>query len=134
MFRTELFRSDPFADFDRIFSGSTPTRRAPQLAVDAVQHEDRIELRFDLPGVPVDDIDLTVDQGVLRLAVERSFETGEDDTVLSNERWTGTRARSFRLGDRLDADELESSYDAGVLTVTIPLKATEQPRRIAIAA
>lgn len=128
-----FFRTDPFTDFDRFFGPAT-RRPTSTIAVDAVQHEDHIELRFDLPGVPVDDIDLTVDKGVLRLEVARSFEPGEDRTVLSNERWYGTRSRSFRLGDRLDADELASSYDAGVLTVTIPVRESEQPRRIAIAA
>ena len=127
-----FFRNDPFfADFDRWTRTGIPTKPA-SLPVDAVRHEDHVELRFDLPGVPVDSIELTVDQGVLRLAVERPFEPAEDDQVISHERWAGSRTRSFRLGDGLDVDELTSAYEAGVLTVTIPVRAADQPRRIEI--
>lgn len=128
-----LLRNDPFfADLDRWSRAGTPSRSAPSIPVDALRHEDRVELRFDLPGVPVDGIELTIDQGVLRLAVERTFEPGEDDQVISHERWAGSRVRSFRLGDGLDVDALTSSYEAGVLTITIPVRAADQPRRIQI--
>jgi HSP20 family protein len=128
-----LFRNDPFfADFDRFVAGATSRRLPPSIPVDAVRHGDRVELRFDLPGVSVEHIDLTVDKGVLRLAVERPFHAGEDNEVISHERWEGARERSFRLGDRLDTDALSSTYVNGVLTVAIPLRESEQPRRIEI--
>jgi HSP20 family protein len=130
-----FFRNDPFfADFDRWTRTGIPNRSvtSASIPVDAVRHQDTVELSFDLPGVPVEAIELTVDQGVLRLAVERSFEPAEGDQVISNERWVGARSRSFRLGDGLDVDELTTAYEAGVLTVTIPVRAADQPRRIEI--
>ncbi len=132
-----LFRNDPF--FAAALSGgdrwlATPERRTPAgIPADAIRHDDAIELRFDLAGVAVEDIDLTVDADRLDLKVSRHFEA-DDDAVISHERWHGERSRSFVLGDQLDTEGLTSSYDAGVLTVRIPVRAAERPRRIEIAA
>ena len=139
LFRNDPFFASAFSSGDRWFAPPTE-RPAPGVTVDAIRHDDSIELRFDLPGVAVDDIDLTVDGDLLSLNVTRTFEIDaesgntEGDRVISHERWHGERSRSFRLGDQLDTEELSSSYENGVLTVTIPVRTAEQPRRIEIAA
>ena len=125
-----FLRNDPFfAEFDR---WAQPTRRSATIAADVVRRDDHVELQFDLPGVAVDAIALTVDDGVLRLEVDRPNESSDDDQVVTRERWFGNRSRAFKLGDRLDADGLTSSFTDGVLTVAIPVRAADQPRRIEI--
>jgi len=124
---------DPFlSTIDRWMTG--PSHRRPHnLPVDAVRTDHGIELRFDLPGVAIEDIDLTVEDGVLRLAVRRDAEVDQAKLV-AQERWHGEHSRSFRLAKGVDTEQLASSYAAGVLTVRIPHAAVDQPRRIPVEA
>lgn len=122
--------NDPLLTVSRWMSNSS-SHGAPSLPVDAVRTDEGVELRFDLPGVDLDDIELTVDEGVLRLAVRRSLGV-DDHAVVARERWHGEHSRSFRLTKGIDTDRLSSSYAAGVLTVRIPRAVADQPRRISI--
>jgi len=123
---------DPFRDFDRLFG--RPGEGVSGIPMDVVRHEHGLEIRFDLPGVDPESIDLTVDKGELSLSAQRSAEFPEDARVLVNERPTGTLQRRLLLADTLDTDRLEASYDNGVLAVTVPVAETAKPRRVLIGA
>src|SRR5215217_8124324 len=104
-----LVRYDPFRELDRMTD----------------QH---LELRFDLPGVTPDSIDVTVERNVLTVRAERSWSPTEGDEILAQERPQGSVTRQVMLGEALDADRLEANYDAGVLTLTIPVAEQAKPR------
>jgi HSP20 family protein len=127
-----LVRYDPFRQLDRMADqlfGGTPGR--PQLmAMDAVRREHEVELRFDLPGVSPEAIDLTVERDVLTVKAEREYEHREGEDVLTQERSQGAVTRQIVLGELLDADRLEARYDAGVLTVVIPVAEQAKARKV----
>jgi HSP20 family protein len=129
-----LVRYDPFRQFDRMADqlfGGAPNR--PQLmALDAVRREHEVELRFDLPGVSPDTIDLTVERDVLTVKAERQFEHEEGEEVLTQERSQGAVTRQIVLGELLDAERLHARYDSGVLTVVIPVAEQAKARKVEI--
>jgi HSP20 family protein len=102
------------------------------MPMDVIRGKDDVQVRFDLPGVDSESIDLTVDRGVLTVSAQRTEKTGEDEKLITRERVTGAFARRLYLGDSLDADNIEATFADGVLTVRLPLLATAQPRKIEI--
>ena len=129
-----LFRNfDPlFQELDRV-SGRVAAGTGG-LAYDVVRFEDHVDLVVDVPGVDVDDIELTVDGRELTLAFTRERTTPDGATLVTAGRPHGTVSRRIHLGDTLDADRLEAAYDRGVLTVSIPVSESAKPRRVAIGA
>jgi HSP20 family protein len=119
-------RYDPFRTFPR-----ADVRRS-WMPMDAVRHDQHVELRFDLPGVAPESIDVEVERNVLSVRAERTWEPAEGATVLVRERSQGSVTRQVTLGESLDADRLEASYDAGVLTLTIPVVEQAKPRKVEI--
>jgi HSP20 family protein len=135
-----LMRTDPFRELDRFaqqFFGSqapgTWSRPTP-MPMDAYRQGDQYVVSFDLPGVSPDAIDLDVERNVLTVKVERRpLELGEGVEMQVAERPLGVFSRQLFLGDMLDADRIEASYEAGVLTLRIPVAEQAKPRKIAIA-
>src|SRR3712207_1622403 len=130
---TMLMRTYPFRDIDRLaetFFG-TPGRPAV-MHVDAERDGDRFHVYFDLPGVDPESIDLTVERNVLSVKAQRQRQQKEGvDTVIS-ERPMGTFSRQLFLGDTLDTDKLEATYENGVLTLRIPVSDRAKPRKISV--
>src|SRR2546425_10980984 len=130
-----LVRYDPFRDFDRLtdqFFGSSGTSRSHWMPMDAIRHEHRVELRFDLPGIEPDSLDVEVERNVLTVRAERSWTPAEGDEVLAQEHPQGSVSRQVMLGEALDTESLEATYDAGVLTITIPVAEQAQARKVEI--
>ncbi len=127
-----LMRFDPFREFDRLTQQVTGTARQSGMPMDAYRHGDHFTVHFDLPGVDPASIDLTVEKNVLTVTAERSWQRAEEDEVLVAERPQGRYSRQLFLGEGLDADRIEASYDNGVLTVTIPVAEQAKPRKVAI--
>ncbi len=128
-----LVRYDPFRQLDRVTDELFGQSRRPQwMPMDAVRHNASVELRFDLPGVSADDVDLTVERNVLTVRAERSWTPAEGDEVLASERPQGSVTRQVMLGESLDTERLEAHYDTGVLTVTIPVAEQAKARKVEI--
>jgi HSP20 family protein len=135
-----LMRTDPFRELDRLtqqFFGSqapgTWSRPTP-MPMDAYRHGDQYVVSFDLPGISTDAIDLDVERNVLTVKAERRPpELGDNVEMQVSERPLGVFSRQLFLGDTLDADHIEASYEAGVLTLRIPVAERAKPRKIAIA-
>jgi len=100
--------------------------------MDAVRHDQHVELRFDLPGVLPESIDVEVERNVLTVRAERTWSPAEGAEVLVRERPQGSVTRHVTLGESLDAERLEATYDAGVLTLTIPVAEQAKPRKVEI--
>lgn len=128
-----MFRfSDPFEEMDRVMNQVGGRWRGGLMPMDAFEKDGVYTLKFDLPGVEPDHVDLTVDSGVMRVTVDRKIEDTDGANWLLRERATGTTSREIRLGNRLDSSAVEASYDQGVLTVTLPIKEEAKPRRVSI--
>lgn len=128
-----LMRTDPFRDFDRMFEQLAGTAARPAVMhVDAEREGDWFNVYFDLPGVDPDSIDLTVERNVLSVRAQRQ-RTARDrvETVIS-ERPMGVFTRQLFLGDTLDTDNLQASYEDGVLTLRIPVSEQAKPRKISV--
>ena len=129
-----LRTTDPFRDFDRLTQQllGTATRPAP-MPMDAWREGDRFVIEFDLPGVAPDTIDLDVERNVLTVRAERLPASGEWQ-MLASERTRGAFSRQLVLGDNLDLDRIEASYQDGVLRLLVPVAERAKPRKITVAA
>jgi HSP20 family protein len=132
-----LMRTDPFRDFDRLTQqvfGSPGTWSKPAvMPMDAYRNGDEFVVAFDLPGVDPSAIDLDVERNVLTVKAERRPVVTADDVQMQvAERPLGVFSRQLFLGDTLDTDRIRADYDAGVLTLRIPIAEKAKPRRIEI--
>lgn len=127
-----LMRFDPLRELDRLVQQTNGGSRLPVMPMDAFRHEDRFLVHFDVPGVDPSSIELTVEKDVLTVSAERRWQPGEGDQVLVAERPQGSFSRQLFLGEGLDADRIEASYDNGVLSLTIPVAERAKPRRVEI--
>ncbi len=133
-----LMRTDPFRELDRLtqqFFGQTGTWSRPAvMPMDAYRSGDEFVVHFDLPGVDPSSIDLNVERNVLTVKAERTGGPGDDVEWQVAERPRGVYSRQLFLGDTLDTDNINAHYDAGVLTLRIPVAEAAKPRKIEISA
>lgn len=129
---------DPFVqEFDRLAqrvfgADDTLARARGVMPMDAIRRNDEVVLRFDLPGVDPESIDLTVDRGVLTVTAQRNDERAEGESWIARERVLGTFTRRVHLADTVDSDKIEAAYVNGVLAVRLPLHQTAKPRKVEI--
>lgn len=101
---------------------------------DIAEYKDRFVLKFDVPGVDVSAIDITLDQGVLTISGQREQEAADAGAERTRvERPQGRFYRRFTLPDTVDAAAVRASGRNGILEVTIPKQPKAQPRRIEVA-
>ena len=124
--------TDPFEDINQFLGLRGSAWRGGMAPMDAYEKDGMYTLRFDLPGVDPDHVDLMVENNILTVTCERKVEDTEGANWLLRERPTGTHSREVRLGDRLDTGKVQATYDQGVLTVTIPIREEAKPQKIAI--
>ncbi len=128
-----LMRTDPFRELDRLAQQVLGTAARPAaMPMDAWREGDTFEVEFDLPGVAPDSINLDVERNVVTVRAERPALDGEKE-MLAAERPRGVFSRQLVLGENLDTENIEASYDAGVLSLRIPVAERAKPRKIAIA-
>lgn len=102
------------------------------MPMDGLRRADDVLLRFDLPGIDPDSIEVTVDRGVLSVSARREEEVAEDERLFVRERTMGTFTRRVYLSEHLDSDKIDAGYANGVLTVRIPVLERAKPRKVAI--
>jgi HSP20 family protein len=130
---------DPFTqEFDRLArrvfgttNGGAVTRRSV-IPMDGIRRADEVVLRFDLPGVDPDSIEVTVERRVLTVSARRAEEYAEGENPFIRERVMGSFTRRVYLAETVDAEKIDAAYNAGVLTVRLPLLEKAQPRKVEI--
>jgi HSP20 family protein len=131
-----LMRTDPFRELDRftqqVFGPGTWSRPTP-MPLDAYRTGDEFVVALDIPGVQPDAIELNVERNVLTVKAERRPVEHAGDTQIA-ERPLGVFSRQLFLGDTLDTDRISADYEAGVLTLRIPVLERAKPRRIEVSA
>jgi HSP20 family protein len=137
---------DPLSEmnrlFDQMFGGlarRTGDEQRTQVAgwspaIDVIQEDEDLVVRAELPGAKHEDVDITVQNGVLtisgKLEEEREEERGG---YLVRERRSGSFRRSLQLPQDVDEDQIEANFENGVLEVKIPgAAATQEPKHIQI--
>jgi HSP20 family protein len=126
-----LMRFDPFREFDRL-TDQLWGRTATSMPMDAYRDEAHVVAQFDVPGIAPDSIQVTVEHNVLTVSAARERHLDEGVDLLVAERPYGRVSRQLFLGDNLDTEHIEASYDSGVLTVRVPVAEQAKPRRVAI--
>jgi len=134
-----LMRTDPFRELDRltqqVFGGQGTWSRPTAMPMDAYRSGDEFVVAFDLPGVAADAIELDVERNVLTVKAERRPKVDKQDVEMQvAERPLGVYSRQLFLGDTLDTEHITADYDAGVLTLRIPVLEKAKPRKISITA
>jgi HSP20 family protein len=148
-----MFPGDPFLSlhremnrlFDDVFRGTgLPTASGSpgqgdvgnfvNASMNVSETENEIRITAELPGVTEQDIDVSLDADVLTIQGEKKFERkDEKENFHFVERSYGTFQRSLRLPFPLDPDQVQASFDNGVLTVTLPKTGRqERSRRIQV--
>jgi HSP20 family protein len=134
-----LMRSEPFTEVNRLaqqlFGGpATGTWSRPTaMPADAYRNGDEFVIVFDLPGVDQDAIDIDVERNVLTVRAERRpTDLGEQAQATLSERPFGVFSRQMFLGDALDTDRIQATYQHGVLALRIPIAEKAKPRKITV--
>jgi HSP20 family protein len=130
-----LMRTDPFRELDRLtqqmFGTDGTLARPSVMPMDAWRDGDTFHVEFDLPGVNPDSIDLDVERNVVTVKAERPARA-DNAELIAAERPRGVFSRQLILGDNLDTERIAAAYDAGVLTLKIPVAEQAKPRKISI--
>ena len=143
-----MSRWDPFRDLmgiqnelNRLFgrtyggesSGSSAGAWVPPL--DIFETKDKFVVTVELPGVSPEDVDVSVEDSTLSIRGERSFyDDVAEESFHRVERRYGAFARSLSLPQTAMADDIQATFDKGVLTIEIPKAEEAKPRRISIKA
>ncbi|MFJ6048974.1 Hsp20/alpha crystallin family protein [Streptomyces sp. NPDC092307] len=132
-----LMRTDPFREMDRIvqqLSGTSGTWSKPSvMPMDAYRDGDEYVIAFDLPGVSTEAIDIDVERNMLTVKAERRPVAKADSVKMElSERPLGVFSRQIMLADTLDTERIQADYDAGVLTLRIPIAERAKPRKVSI--
>lgn len=139
-------RRDPFRDLsslqrevDRLFgdalggSGTPATAGAWAPALDVEETEDAFTLYIELPGVSIEDVDVSLEENVLTIEGQRQFyEDRQDDSFRRVERAFGRFHRAVRLPDRVDPEHVTATHRDGLLTIEVPKAEEAKPRRIEV--
>ena len=135
-------RWDPFRELrqmedtmNRLWRGysRTPANREGaedwNILLDVIEKKDEIEVKASMPGIAPEDIDITVEDNVLTLKAERKTKAStEEERYLLQERPSGSFYRALRLPDTIASEKIESYYNNGILTISMP-KAEEKKKK-----
>jgi HSP20 family protein len=138
----ELRTWTPFFDLDKDWRFFDFPRMARELtglefrpSIDVVREEEELVVTAELPGIEPDDIDVSLDNGILTIKGEKSErkEITEDDRYL-RERSYGKFLRRITLPEGIETDTMKATYDNGVLVirVAVPEEKVDEPRHIPV--
>ena len=103
----------------------------PAIIVSAT--DERLVVRAEVPGMKLEDFDISVSDDTLTVQGSRSTgEELEEGWYHRRERESGGFSRAIRLAAEVDGDKAEATYVAGVLMVSLPLKMAAKPREIPV--
>ena len=143
--RPRAAHRDPFFSLvDRVFNeGPLSTLATHQVddsaertwvpPVDIIETDSAFVATVDLPGLTKESIDLSLEDNVLTLSGQRTYEKNDDAKVRRNERSFGSFSRTFSLPSGVDGSKVSANFENGVLSLTLPKSEVAQLRKIEIA-
>ena len=138
-----IIRWDPFREMtslqgqvDRLVDSMWSGRQVSWVpAVDVFDEHDAVVLKAELAGMKPGDIQIEVEDNVLTIKGERTFnEKVDDERYYRVERRFGSFRRSLALPQGVKVDETQAAYEDGILEVRVPKAPAEQPKRIEVKA
>lgn len=129
----EFFRDMSPGFFVRPLHGDALPNPA-QIKVDVRESDSAYTVQAEIPGVPKEDIHVSLDGGVVTVSAEVKQEDSQtrDEKILRTERYYGSVSRSFQLPAEVDATKAEAKYDNGVLKLTLPKRQGSGAQRLTI--
>ncbi|MEE9904170.1 MAG: Hsp20/alpha crystallin family protein [Chlorobium sp.] len=126
----KLYGRDPLKMFEDVFNDKVSpffsSMITPSFKVDISEDEQAIYVSADMPGMKKEDVKVSMEDDVLCISAERKQEEEEKKKGYHRiERTWGSMSRSFTVGDNVDADNIQASYDNGELKITLPKKEAE---------
>lgn len=121
-------------DDSSVSTGSNGGTWVPRVNVE--ETKDELLLSAELPGMTHDDISIELENNVLTVSGEKSEERTEGQEERRYHLWErryGAFQRSFTLPRSVSADDVQASFDNGILTIRMPKVAEAKTRKIAIA-
>ena len=120
-----LFKRDPLKHFEDVLNNNVSpffsSLVAPSFKVDIAEDGTGIFIEADIPGIKKEDIKVSVEDDVLSISAERTQSEEEKKKGFHRiERSWGSLCRSFTLGENVDADKIEATYENGVLKIKVP--------------
>lgn len=102
--------------------------------LDVVEHDNEFVLQAEMPGIKKDDIEITLENGVLTISGESKSEkeVREGERVVRQERRYGKYVRSLRLGKEIDEKNVKASYKDGILELVLPKSEEVKPKKISV--
>lgn len=101
--------------------------------MDVIRTADGLTVRMELPGMRPDDVDVSVNEGMLTVSGERKLDADvAEDAWVVRERAVGRFERSFGLPKGTDAEAITASFDSGVLHLSIPAPPERRPHKVQI--
>lgn len=128
---------DVGTDIDRFFEGilGRPITWTERGNADLYETDDEYVLEMELPGFGGDEVDVSVERGVLAVSgMHRAEEEEEGRTYHVRERSHERFTRTFTLPQSVNADDVHADLENGILTVRLPKMAEAKPRRIEVKA
>ena len=135
--RAHRLANQRWAGFPRAFTGyfDTAERKDWTIPLDIVRDGDGVTVQASLPGVQPDDIDVTIEGGVLTIKADTKLaEERSEGGYVVRERRAGSFHRSLRLPENVDADKVEPRYENGVLTITLPVAESKKAKHLKVTA
>jgi HSP20 family protein len=126
-------------EMDRLFQGMTgAVSREPSAGVfpltNVTEDSDNYYVRAELPGIKVDELDVSVAGEGLSISGERKIPAAKDARYHRREREAGKFSRVISLPGHIDTDKVEARCTDGVLTVVLPKAAAAKPKQINVKA
>jgi HSP20 family molecular chaperone IbpA len=111
------------------------TRSGPHLVpdVDIFEAEENLVLLMDMPGVALDEVEISLERGVLSVfGRARSRKLDEGFTLLASEYRSGHYQRAFSISEEADVEGIEATMKNGVLRLVVPRSAKARARKIKV--
>ena len=102
-------------------------------AVDVYEDEKKVVLKLEVPGIEEKDLDIRIENNTLTVKGERKFEKEEKEENFHRiERRYGSFYRAFTVPSTVDTENVDASYNAGVLKLALKKKPEAQPKQIKV--
>ncbi len=101
---------------------------------DIIHKDDAYYIVMDLPGIEMNNIDITVDKDVLTIEATTNYPSFEGKNILRNEFGNVKYFRQFTLSDAVEREKISANLKNGVLTLKLPKAESMQPKKIQIEA
>ncbi len=134
IFNNQLFRDLLNNDFSKDMEKVFRTSECDLMRTDIKETDKGFDIHIDLPGFKKDEINAELKDGYLTVSTSRNMENSSDNSntrYILRERYSSNCSRSFYVGDNISEEDIQASFENGILNVHIPKKEPQkEPKRV----